>query len=144
MGSILSFFTGIWGGLSTTAIEIIVILAVLIGGYLYWHHLESTITTLQIQNTQLQGVVNTQNQTITKLQQDFQQEQTDLNNLNQKYQNILSGSQTLAKDFTYNNITDQNKIATQTQANKDINGIFSSLTQITDPDTFQNIGNSNE
>jgi uncharacterized coiled-coil protein SlyX len=136
--SIVTFFTGIWGSVSTYFIEIVVVLAVVGAVYLYWTGLEHKIETLTTQNANLTSTVNDQNKTITTLQQDFKKTQQELNDLNNKYSNIDVTKTTLDKNFDLSNVTDTNKTTIETQTNQDFNNIFTTLNTQTIPDSFTN------
>ena len=120
-----------FGGMETQLLTIAAVVAVLAGGYFYWQHLENKITNLQQQNTILQSTVQTQNQTITQLQQRFKQIQQDLADLNKSYAAATLDSENLKRQLDFGIITPANKNAVETQNNQLYNSLFQSITQET-------------
>jgi cell division protein FtsB len=122
-GGITDFF----GGFESQLITIAAIVAVLIGGWLYWEHLETKISTLTQQNNVLTATVKTQDQTIAQLQQRFTQEQQQLNDLNKKYLTTDANENVIKKQFEYGVINSGNKKTVETNVNQSYNGIFQNI-----------------
>ena len=137
MTGILAFFGSLWTKISSYVIAIVFVALLALGTYFYWDHLENKIASLDVKNAELQSVINTQNATIKKLQQDLQKEQQDLNDLNNAYQKINSDIQTIEKNFTTGPINDKTKNQIEKQTNQTLNNIFQTVKQQTQTNTFK-------
>lgn len=134
MGAIWTIISEFFGGMTTQLITIAIVIAMIVGGYLYWQHLESKIANLTQQNTILTGTVQTQNQTISTLQKRFAQIQQDLNDLNKSYLSIDTSATNLAKQFEFGVVTTANKKTVETNLNQAYNSIFQNI--MTQTSTF--------
>lgn len=112
-------------------------IAIIVGAmYFYWNYSQNKIADLTAKNQILQGVVDTQNNTINKLRTNFEQAQKDLDSLNKNYSDINKRAATDKKSVSLPQVTKTNKKQIEKTINSASNSVFRDIAAATQPETF--------
>lgn len=111
--------------------------AIIVGAmYFYWTYSQNKIAELTAKNVVLQGVVDTQNQTISKLRTSITDAQKDLNDLNKKYADINKKSVADRNAVSLPKVNKANKKQIEKSINNATNTAFRDINNNTQLETF--------